>query len=381
LSYDPNGRLFQTVGGGTTTQFLYDGVDLIGEYSSSGTLLHRYVHGAGDDEPMVWYQGSGTTTRQWLLADSLGSVITVTNASGTPNSINSYDDYGIPGSSNAGRFQFAGQAWIPEIGLYHDKARTYSPTLGRFLQSDPIGYGDGLNFYAYVHNDSINLRDPTGLFWQNCGGTTTTEPDGTIVITAYRCWVDLPTVGVTVSDPPLGGGGGGGGGNVTGPPQRGTCSGPAVQVAPVGAGGTAFFGPLGVSGSIQIGVSLPVESLVRLSPRGVQAFVTLELDPMAGWGEFLGGGNEKSVGASAGPLPGVSTAQGVHVEGGGAVELGAEGGGSYFPAEKSGSVSGPGAQKARVAEESGGRAGEGGYFGGGPAYAGTLATPQLGCPK
>ena len=90
-------------------------------------------------------------------------VAAVANASGAATTIDTYDEYGVPGGGNVGRFQYTGQMWIPEIGLYHYKARDYSPTLGRFLQPDPIGFGGGMNFYGYVGGDPMDNIDPSGL--------------------------------------------------------------------------------------------------------------------------------------------------------------------------------------------------------------------------
>jgi YD repeat-containing protein len=113
LVYDPLGRLFEVSSPATgTTRFLYDGDELVAEYDGLGTLLRRYVHGTGADDPVAVYEGSalGTANRRYMLPDQQGSIVGLVNVDGSPSAINSYDEYGIPGAGNVGRFQYIGQA-------------------------------------------------------------------------------------------------------------------------------------------------------------------------------------------------------------------------------------------------------------------------------
>jgi len=185
FQFDPAGRLYRSAGT-ADTRFLYDGVQAIAEYDASGTLTRRHVPGAMTDETVVTWDGAAG---QWLLADERGSVIGLADGAGTTG-VNAYDDYGVPAPGNAGRFQYTGQMWLPDAGLYHYKARAYAPQIGRFLQTDPIGYAAGANLYVYVAGDPVNLIDPSGLARQYICTSDYDWTTGTLINVVCQ-WVDV----------------------------------------------------------------------------------------------------------------------------------------------------------------------------------------------
>jgi RHS repeat-associated protein len=171
--YDALGRRQRKTVNGTLTQHLLDGDEEIAELDSSGAVLRRYITGTAMDDRIATIEGPATSpvaaSHTFFHTNHQGSVIAMTdntgNAVGCAGGSNcqrlAYDAYGnlaAAASATGQPYRFTGRRYDPETGLYYYRARYYSPQLGRFLQTDPVGYTVDLNLYTYVGNDPLELR-------------------------------------------------------------------------------------------------------------------------------------------------------------------------------------------------------------------------------
>jgi len=174
--YDARNRCVARTVNGTNTFLYYNGWHLIEERDASGNEIARYVHGAAVDEILtLTIQPSTLNQTVFYHHDGLGSVTHLTDGSGNVVEKYTYDVFGaatILDSTNGvrsasavgNRFMFAGREYLSEIALYDYRNRAYSPSLGRFLQPDPIRFrAEDVNLYRYVGNNPLNGRDPLGL--------------------------------------------------------------------------------------------------------------------------------------------------------------------------------------------------------------------------
>jgi RHS repeat-associated protein len=178
MRYDVLGRRTQksvTIGGQTKIEnYYHSGHQVIEVRDGNDQVLRQYIYGNGIDEVIRMDKFEGdTVTAYYYHTDASGSVTAITDANGQLVERVSYDIYGmptfwdasgnkIPKSSIGNNILFHGREYDEELNLYYFRARYYCPIMGRFLQTDPMGYHDAMNLYQAFGMNPINFTDPFG---------------------------------------------------------------------------------------------------------------------------------------------------------------------------------------------------------------------------
>ncbi|MDB0524746.1 RHS repeat-associated core domain-containing protein, partial [Ralstonia solanacearum] len=191
-SYSDRGRLASVTKNGTTTNYLYNGLDqrvvksgtnvpsgatryvydeaghLIGEYDQSGNAIQEtvylgdtpvatvkngtayYIYADQIDTPRVITDTNNLMVWRWDQTDPFGAMLPDEN----PTSLGTFT-YNL---------RFPGQVYDAETGKHYNVNRDYDPAGGRYVQSDPIGLNGGQwSTYSYVDGAPSTSSDPTGL--------------------------------------------------------------------------------------------------------------------------------------------------------------------------------------------------------------------------
>lgn len=158
--YDGNNLRMQKVVNGATTQYLWDGGEVLKEYNGDGSVKASYFMALG--------RQAIKTNGQWYiyLTDTHGSNTGLVDLSG--NRVATYENsaFGEPLvtlGSVYNPYRWNSEQLDAESGLVYLRNRYYQPSTGRFIQRDPIGYNGGLNLYQFAGGDPVNNSDPSGL--------------------------------------------------------------------------------------------------------------------------------------------------------------------------------------------------------------------------
>ena len=156
-TYDGTGLMQTRTVDGVTTQFIWDGANIVAEITDN--VVTTYSRGLRLISTKIG------TTKYYYHHNPHGDVTKLTNASGAVVESYTYDAFGSVTTTNNldNPFRYAGEYYDEEIGLIYLRMRWYDPSLGRFLTEDPIK--DGFNWYVYCGNSPTNFIDPLGLFY------------------------------------------------------------------------------------------------------------------------------------------------------------------------------------------------------------------------
>ncbi|RYY74106.1 MAG: RHS repeat protein [Gammaproteobacteria bacterium] len=219
-------------------------------------------------------QTTGTATLYYVHNDHKRTPQVVTAQNQSVVWFADYQPFGKlqPNQSNSIELysRFPGQYVDQESGIYYNYFRDYDPSIGRYIESDPIGLEGGINTYAYVEGNPLSLIDPLGLTGRGGSNANTVgsknnqsscecdssddDGGGLSAQASLQGAIHVAVVGVSVS------GGGAAGAGTSG---AGVCGfvqvcgrfGPGAYVgAGLGLGVSAYSGRLSKSGGLSVGV-------------------------------------------------------------------------------------------------------------------------------
>ncbi len=175
FEYDPFGRRIKKDTGSNTINYYYAGDQVIEEQNSTGQTIKQFVYGNLIDEiiRMDKYNNNTIENSFYYHTDSIGNITAITDKGGNIVEKYKYNIYGSPtitdntgnilNSSAIGNdYMFQSRRYDKELKLYYYRARAYDPEIGRFLQTDPIGYKDSMNLYQAMNMNPWGFVDPWG---------------------------------------------------------------------------------------------------------------------------------------------------------------------------------------------------------------------------
>jgi RHS repeat-associated protein len=176
-SYDYQGRRSSKTVSGTTTSYLYDGLNLVGE---AGASAANYLFGPSTDWPLAM---SRQGPIYYYSSDWLGSVALVADAAGGTQNTYTTDAWGVlraQTGSLTNPFGYVGREF-GEAGFWFLRHRWLAPASGRFLSEDPASPSEW-GQYLYAAADPVLFIDPLGLFKVepscHCPGTPQNDVGG-----------------------------------------------------------------------------------------------------------------------------------------------------------------------------------------------------------
>ena len=177
------------------------------EVDQTGAELAHYSQGEGVDEPLAALRGRDTG---FYEQDGLGSVSSLTDSTGAVLNSYTYDSFGNLSASSGSfvnPYQYTGRDYDSETGLHYYRARYYDPAISRFISEDPLRFLSGVDdFFVYVSNNPLILKDPTGLKVLKCFRRTRFNGKWRWVniLPLYHEWIKTDTVEAGLG--PAGGG-------------------------------------------------------------------------------------------------------------------------------------------------------------------------------